>query len=123
MRSIFDEPTIESIIKVRRTKWHCDSPDIIPLWLADQDYQLYSELKQTLHDAVDEENTVYATNLDAREAMKTNIKRYNNVSVPIDQIILQRARRYTMFFLSSICIVNCPLGVVEISVILDNSYY
>ena len=88
MRSPFDKPTIESRLSVRGVKWHRDSPDIIPLWLADQDYPLCPELKDALREAVEEEFTVYASDLPARQAMKEKIKRYNNIDVPVDQIML-----------------------------------
>ena len=88
MTSPFDKPTIESRLSVRGVKWHRDSPDIIPLWLADQDYPICPELKQVLRDAVEEEFTVYSQDLPAREAMKEKIKRYNNIDVPVDQIML-----------------------------------
>ena len=88
MTSPFDKPTIESRLSVRGVKWHRDSPDIIPLWLADQDYPICPELKQALREAVEEEFTVYASDLPAREAMKAKIKRYNNIDVPVDQIML-----------------------------------
>ena len=88
MTSPFDKPTIESRLSVRGVKWHRDAPDIIPLWLADQDYPLCPELKVTLLEAVEEEFTVYSSDLTAREAMKEKIKRYNNIDVPVDQIML-----------------------------------
>ncbi len=88
MTSPFDKPTIESRLSVRGVKWHRDAADIIPLWLADQDYPLCPELKQALRDAVEEEFTVYGSDLAAREAMKAKIKRYNNIDVPVDQIML-----------------------------------
>ena len=65
-----------------------DPPDVIPLWLADQDYPLCPELKQVLLEAVEEEFTVYASDLEAREAIQGKLKRYNNLEVPVDQIML-----------------------------------
>ncbi|MCW4013635.1 MAG: pyridoxal phosphate-dependent aminotransferase [Candidatus Bathyarchaeota archaeon] len=88
MTSPFDKPTIESRLSVRGVKWHRDASDIIPLWLADQDYPICPELKQALREAVEEEYTVYASDLPAREAMKEKIKRYNSIDVPVDQIML-----------------------------------
>jgi len=88
MSSPFDKPTIQSRLSARGVKWHRDPEDVIPLWLADQDYPLCPELKQVLLEAVEEEFTVYASDLPAREAMKEKIKRYNNIDVPVDQIML-----------------------------------
>lgn len=88
MTSPFDKPTIESRLSARGVKWHRDASDIIPLWLADQDYPLCPELKQALRDAVEEEYTVYSSDLEAREVIKAKLKRYNNMDVPVDQIML-----------------------------------
>ncbi len=88
MPSPFDKPTIESRLSVRGTKWHRDAADVIPLWLADLDYPQNPEIKQALRDAVEEEFTVYGSDLEARESMKAKIKRYNNIDVPVDQIML-----------------------------------
>jgi bifunctional pyridoxal-dependent enzyme with beta-cystathionase and maltose regulon repressor activities len=84
----FDKPTIESRLSVRGVKWHRDDPDIIPLWLADQDYPLCPEVKQALRDAVEEEYTVYSSDLEARECMSEKINRYNKLDVPTSQIML-----------------------------------
>ena len=88
MSSPFDKPTIESRLSVRGAKWHRDAPDIIPLWLADPDYPLCPEIKQTLHDAVEEEFTVYGSDAEARECMSVKIKRANKIDVPASQIML-----------------------------------
>lgn len=88
MNNPFDKPTIESRLAARGAKWHSDSEDIIPLWLADPDYPLCPELKQALRDAVEEEFTVYYWDKEVPEAMAAKIKRYNNLEVPADQIML-----------------------------------
>jgi len=69
MNNPFDKPTIESRLAARGAKWHSDSEDIIPLWLADPDYPLCPELKQALRDAVEEEFTVYYWDKEVPEAM------------------------------------------------------
>ncbi len=59
------------------------------LWLADPDYPLCPELKQALRDAVEEEFTVYCDGERVvSEAIATKLKRYNNLEVPADQIML-----------------------------------
>ncbi len=88
MSSPFDKPTIESRLSVRGAKWHRDAPDIIPLWLADPDFPLCPEIKQTLRDAVEEEFTVYGSDAKARESMSVKIKRDNKIDVPASQIML-----------------------------------
>jgi bifunctional pyridoxal-dependent enzyme with beta-cystathionase and maltose regulon repressor activities len=84
----FDEPTIKSRLSVRGVKWHRDAENIVPLWLADQDYPLCPELKEELKKAVEEEYTVYSSDLDTREAMSDKIKRFNKIDVPASQIML-----------------------------------
>ena len=86
--SPFDKPTIKSRLSVRGVKWHRDAENIIPLWLADQDYPLCPELKDELRKAVEEEFTVYSSDLEARKAMASKIKRFNKIDVPADQIML-----------------------------------
>lgn len=86
--SVFDKPTIESRLAVRGTKWHRDSPDVIPLWLADQDYPLCPELKDELRKAIEEEYTVYSSDGVARKAIAEKLKRVNKVEVPPDQVMM-----------------------------------
>jgi len=86
--SPFDKPTIQSRLAVRGVKWHRDASDVIPLWLADQDYPLCPELKEELRKAVEEEFTVYSSDLDARKAIVAKIKRYNKIEVPPEQVML-----------------------------------
>ena len=86
MNNSFDKPTIESRLAARGIKWHLDSKDIIPLWLADPDYPLCPEIKQALRDAVEEEFTVYYRGKEVPEAMAAKIKRYNNLDVPADRL-------------------------------------
>lgn len=88
MPSPFDKPTIESRLAKRGVKWHRDAADVIPLWLADPDYPQNPEIKKALREAVEEEFTVYGSDLEARESMKAKLKRYNNIDVPVDQIML-----------------------------------
>ena len=52
----FKKPTIESRLAAPGVKWHRDSPEIIPLWLADQDYPLCPQLKDRLRQTVEEED-------------------------------------------------------------------
>ncbi len=95
--SVWDKPTIESRLSARGTKWHRDSPDVIPLWLADQDYPLCPELKDELRKAIEEEYTVYGTDTDAREAIAQKLKRVNNVEVPPDQVMMTQGVNPSMW--------------------------
>lgn len=95
--SVFDKPTIESRLAVRGAKWHRDSPDVIPLWLADQDYPLCPELKDELRKAIEEEYTVYGSDAKAREAIAEKLKRVNKVEVPPDQVMMTQGVNPSMW--------------------------
>ncbi len=86
--SSFDKPTIESRLASKGVKWHRDGKDVIPLWLADQDYPLAPPVKQALFEAVEEEFTVYSDDQEVRDLMSAKIKDYNEFDVPSDQIML-----------------------------------
>ncbi|MDP7208020.1 MAG: hypothetical protein QGH14_05500 [Candidatus Bathyarchaeota archaeon] len=90
MSSPFDKPTIESRISVRGAKWHRDSPDIIPLWLADPDYPLCPELKDEMRKVIEEEYTIYGSDLDARSAISEKLKRVNKLDIPEDQVMMSQ---------------------------------
>jgi aspartate/methionine/tyrosine aminotransferase len=86
--SPFDKPTIESRLSVRGSKWHRDAPDIIPLWLADPDYPLCPELKEEMRKIIEEEYTVYGSDLDARRAISEKLKRVNKLDIPKEQVMM-----------------------------------
>jgi len=88
MSTPFDKPTKESRLAAKGIKWHRDEEDIIPLWLADQDYPLCPEVKQALIEAAQDEYTVYAFGGDIRELMAAKIKSDNGIEVPPEQIML-----------------------------------
>lgn len=86
--SVWDKPTIENRLAVRGAKWHRDPPDVIPLWLADQDYPICPELKNELRKAIEEEYVIYSSDTEAREAIAGKLKRVNKVEVPPDQVMM-----------------------------------
>jgi cystathionine beta-lyase len=88
LKDVFNSATIEARLAAPGDKWHKDPEDVIPLWLADTDFPLCPELKQSLHDAIDAGITVYGKDLDARKAMSAKIKRVNNIEIPPEQILL-----------------------------------
>ena len=90
MSSPFDKPTIESRLSVRGSKWHRDAPDLIPLWLADPDYPLCPELKDEMRKVIEEEYTIYASDLDARSAISEKLKRVNNLDIPKEQVMMSQ---------------------------------
>jgi len=86
--SVWDKPTIESRLAVRGTKWHREPQDVIPLWLADQDYPLCPKLKDELREAIEEEYTVYSSDAAAKEAITEKLRRVNKIEAPPDQVML-----------------------------------
>ena len=88
--SPFDKPTIQSRLSVRGTKWHRDAPDIIPLWLADPDYPLCPELKDEMRQVIEEEYTIYGSDLEARRAISEKLKRVNKLDIPKEQVMMSQ---------------------------------
>ncbi len=86
--SSFDKPTIESRLAAKGVKWHLDGEDIIPLWLADQDYPLAPPVKEALVKAAKTEFTVYPQDEPIRELITEKIKRYNGFDVPAEQVMM-----------------------------------
>jgi bifunctional pyridoxal-dependent enzyme with beta-cystathionase and maltose regulon repressor activities len=97
MTSPFDKPTIQSRLSVRGDKWHRDSPDIIPLWLADPDYPLCPELKNEMRKVIEEEYTIYGTDLEARQAISEKLKRVNKLDIPKEQVMMSQGVTPTMW--------------------------
>jgi bifunctional pyridoxal-dependent enzyme with beta-cystathionase and maltose regulon repressor activities len=95
--SPFDRPTIQSRLAVRGDKWHRDAPDIIPLWLADPDYPLCPELKDEMRKVIEEEYTVYGSDLEARQAISEKIKRVNKLDIPPEQVMMSQGVTPTMW--------------------------
>ena len=86
--SSFDKPTIESRLASKGVKWHLDGEDIIPLWLADQDYPLAPPIKKALLKASQDEFTVYPQDAHVKELITEKIKRYNGFDVPPEQVMM-----------------------------------
>jgi bifunctional pyridoxal-dependent enzyme with beta-cystathionase and maltose regulon repressor activities len=82
----YDKPTIQNRLSVRGSKWHRDAPDIIPLWLADQDYPLCPELKDEMRQVIEEEYTVYGSDNDAKAAISEKLKRVNKLDISPGQV-------------------------------------
>ena len=87
-KNVFNSATIDNRLSAPGRKWHRDHEDIIPLWLADTDFPLCPELKQSMIESIEAGITVYGSSLKAREAMSSKIKRVNKIDVPSEQILL-----------------------------------
>ena len=72
-KTIFNEATIEKMQKSKGIKWHLYEPDVIPLWLADPDFPVASEIKRALIEAVEDEDLLYAGYLEVREVMTEKV--------------------------------------------------
>ena len=88
MNTSFDKPTIKSRLKSKGVKWHLDSEDVIPLWLADQDYPLCPEVKQALVQAAKDEYTVYPQDEPVKELVSEKLKRHNKLDIPSSQVMM-----------------------------------
>lgn len=114
----FNSATIESRLASPGIKWHRDSEDVIPLWLADTDFELCPELKQSMHDAIDAGYTVYGGDAEVRDAMSEKIKRVNNIEVPASQIMLTQGVTPSMYLSAKHA---CRPG--DEAIITDPMYY
>jgi len=85
---IFNSATIEGMVAAPGSKWHRDPSDVIPLWLADSDFPVASEIKRALLNAVHDEDLFYNTDLGAREAMAAKIVRRNGLEATADDIMI-----------------------------------
>lgn len=88
--NIFNSATIESMCKLLNTKWLRYPEDVIPLWLANPDFLIAPEIKETLIAAVNSSDLYYNTDLPAKTAIAEKINRVNKMLVePSDIMITQ----------------------------------
>ncbi|KON29680.1 hypothetical protein AC482_05880 [miscellaneous Crenarchaeota group-15 archaeon DG-45] len=85
---IFNSATIEGMVAAPGAKWHRDPPDVIPLWLADPDFPVASEIKRALLNAVHDEDLFYNSDRGAREAMAAKIARRNGLEATADDVMI-----------------------------------
>jgi bifunctional pyridoxal-dependent enzyme with beta-cystathionase and maltose regulon repressor activities len=85
---IFNSATVEGMREAPGKKWHQDSPEVIPLWLADPDFPVAPSIKKGLLNAIHDEDLFYNTDTNAREAMAEKIKRRNGLEVEFQNIII-----------------------------------
>jgi len=57
----FDELTWEKLRQRRSAKWHKYPADVLPSWVAEMDFPLDEAVKATLREAVDQDDTGYAS--------------------------------------------------------------
>ena len=82
--------------KLLNTKWLRYPDDVIPLWLANPDFLIAPEIKETLIAAVNSSDLYYNTDLPAKTAMAEKINRVNKMLVePSDIMITQGVDLHT----------------------------
>jgi aspartate/methionine/tyrosine aminotransferase len=82
----FNSSTVESMLKAPGLKWHTNSPDVIPMWIATPDFPIAVEVKQTLREAVEAEDVFYNTDTEAKATMAEKIIRFNKIKVTPDDV-------------------------------------
>ena len=87
-QDIFNMATVELMRSIPNLKWGRYPEDVIPMWIAAPDVPIAPEIKQALHDAVNEQNLYYNSDLNAREAMKKKINKTNNIPVETEDIMI-----------------------------------
>ncbi len=85
---MFNRATIKDMLKNKGIKWHRYATDVIPLWIADPDFQVASEIKQALIKAVEDEDLFYSNDLETREVMAEKVGRVNNIEASPDNIYI-----------------------------------
>jgi len=85
---IFNSATIEKMLATPHGKWHTYSSDIIPVWIADPDFPVASEIKRALIEAVQNEDLFYRNDTKAREAMAKKASERNGFKVTATDVMV-----------------------------------
>ena len=80
--------TKELMRSIPNSKWGRYPEDVIPMWIAAPDVLIAPEIKEALHNAVNEQNLFYNSNLPARNAMAEKINKTNNIPVEAEDIMI-----------------------------------
>ena len=80
--------TKELMRSIPNSKWGRYPEDVIPMWIAAPDVPIAPEIKEALHNAVNEQNLFYNSNLPARNAMAEKINKTNNIPVEAEDIMI-----------------------------------
>jgi aspartate/methionine/tyrosine aminotransferase len=87
-KDYFNSATIESQQEIPCEKWHRYPPDVIPLYLAEPDFIIASEIEEALVEAVRRGALLYHHVPETYEAMAEKIRRKNSVPAETDDILL-----------------------------------
>lgn len=85
---LFNSATVEGMLATPCRKWHTYSSDVIPVWLADPDFQVASEIKRVLIEAVQNEDLHYSNDKKVREAMARKVSERNDFEATSDDIMV-----------------------------------
>jgi bifunctional pyridoxal-dependent enzyme with beta-cystathionase and maltose regulon repressor activities len=85
---LFNSATVERMLATPSIKWNTYSSDIIPVWLADPDFQVASEIKKALIEAVQNEDFFYSSNTKVREAIARKVSEKNDFEVAVDDVMV-----------------------------------
>ena len=87
-QDIFNIATVDLMRSIPNLKWGKYPEDVIPMWIAAPDVPIAPEIKQALHNAVNEQNLYYNSNLTVREAMAKKITKFNKIPVEADDVMV-----------------------------------
>jgi bifunctional pyridoxal-dependent enzyme with beta-cystathionase and maltose regulon repressor activities len=86
--TVFNSATVDGMLATPCGKWHTYSSDVIPVWLADPDFQVAPEIKRVLSDAVHNEDLFYRNDTKVREAIVRKVSERNDLKVIADDIMV-----------------------------------
>lgn len=85
--SLFDI-SLEEAYKRKGRKWNTYGPDIIPLWIADPDFPVIPEIKETIARAIAKDDFYYSTSLEVQEMMADKLRRVNQIEASADDVYI-----------------------------------
>ncbi len=110
--------TLDKARQRRGIKWNKHGHDVIPLWIADPDFSVISEIKTAITSAMENDEFYYSDSFNLREAMAQKVKRINNIDVSAENIYVSQGV-LPSFWLA--CKYACTAG--DQVVITDPMYY
>jgi len=82
----FDSITMESMRSKKGVKWSLFGEDVIPLWLAEPDFNIAPLIKETLIKAVEDEDLLYSNDDEFRRAAAEKVRRVNKIEAEEEDI-------------------------------------
>jgi cystathionine beta-lyase len=116
---VLNSATIEGMLAAPGEKWHRDPPDVIAMWLADPDFPTAPFIKKALINAVQDEDLLYNTDDEAREAMAERVNRKNGFNITKNDIYITQGVNPAMW----LAIQNSSAKPGDEIVVTDPMYY